>query len=291
MNSQRPRRSASRSTYTTRSGKTIKLNQTASDRRKASKEASARRKAAYLSTLPKEPWKRVLYRLNPKRFFKYLFSREGGIMALKVAGIAFVVGFLILVGVFAYFRKDLPKIRDISGSNLGGSVTYYDRTGKTILFQDYNERKRIPVDGKDISKYMKEATVAIEDKDFYKHGAFDTKGIVRAVVTDLKGGQRQGGSTITQQLVKINEGWTNDRTITRKVKELILAVELEREYEKSDILVGYLNMSTMGSRQLHKITSVLMQKIYHLPNQPCLRPFQRHPAPYRRLAAPNTTQV
>ena len=247
MNSQRPRRSASRSTYTTRSGKTIKLNQTASDRRKASKEASARRKAAYLSTLPKEPWKRVLYRLNPKRFFKYLFSREGGIMALKVAGIAFVVGFLILVGVFAYFRKDLPKIRDISGSNLGGSVTYYDRTGKTILFQDYNERKRIPVDGKDISKYMKEATVAIEDKDFYKHGAFDTKGIVRAVVTDLKGGQRQGGSTITQQLVKINEGWTNDRTITRKVKELILAVELEREYEKSDILVGYLNMAPYGN--------------------------------------------
>lgn len=247
MNSQRPRRSASRNTYTTRSGKTIKLNQSAADRRKAAKEASARRKAAYLSSLPKEPWKRVLYRLNPKRFFQYLFTREGAIMALKVAGIAFVVGFLILVGVFAYFRKDLPKIRDISGNNLGGSVTYYDRTGKTILFQDYSERKRIPVAGDEISKYMKQATIAIEDKDFYKHGAFDTKGIVRAVVTDLKGGQRQGGSTITQQLVKINEGWTNDRTITRKVKELILAVELEREYEKEDILFGYLNMAPYGN--------------------------------------------
>lgn len=247
MNSQRPRRSASRSTYTTRSGKTIKLNQSAADRRKAAKEASARRKAAYLSSLPKEPWKRFLYRINPMRFFRYVFSREGGIMTLKVAGIAFVVGFLVLVGVFAYFRKDLPKIRDISGSNLGGSVTYYDRTGKTILFQDYNERKRIPVAGNEISKYMKEATVAIEDKDFYKHGAFDTKGIVRAVVTDLRGGQRQGGSTITQQLVKINEGWTNDQTITRKVKELILAVELEREYEKDDILVGYLNMAPYGN--------------------------------------------
>ncbi len=247
MNAQRPRRSASRSTYTTRSGKTIKLNQTAADRRKATKEASARRKAEYLSSLPKEPWKRVLHRLNPKRFFKYVFSREGGIMALKVAGIGFVVGFLLLVGIFAYFRKDLPKIRDISGNNLGGSVTYYDRTGKTILFQDYNERKRIPVAGNEIAKTMKEATIAIEDKEFYNHGAFDTKGIIRAVVTDLKGGQRQGGSTITQQLVKINEGWTNDRTITRKVKELILAVELEREYEKDDILVGYLNMAPYGN--------------------------------------------
>lgn len=247
MNAQRPRRSASRSTYTTRSGNTIKLNQTATDRRKASKEATARRKAQFLSTLPKEPWKRVLHRMNPKRFLQYLFSREGGIMALKVAGIGFVVGFLLLVGIFAYFRKDLPKIRDISGNNLGGSVTYYDRTGQTILFQDYNERKRIPVSGDKIAKHMKEATIAIEDREFYNHGAFDTRGIMRAIVTDLKGGQRQGGSTITQQLVKINEGWTDDRTITRKVKELILAVELEREYEKDDILVGYLNMAPYGN--------------------------------------------
>lgn len=247
MNTERPRRSVSKNTYTTRSGKTIALNQSATQRRKAKKEAAAKRKAAYLSSLPKEPWKRVLYRLNPKRAAKYWFSREGGIMALKVLGISFVVGFVILVGVFAYFRKDLPQIKDISGNNFGGSVTYYDRTGKTVLFQDYDERKRIPVEGTEISKYMKQATIAIEDKNFYKHGAFDTKAIVRAVVADLTGGQRQGGSTITQQLVKINEGWTNDNTITRKVKELILAVELEREYKKDDILIGYLNMAPYGN--------------------------------------------
>lgn len=247
MNTERPRRSVSRNTYTTRSGKTIALNQSASQRRKAKKEASAKKKAAYLSSLPKEPWKRLLYRLNPKRAAKYWFSREGGIMALKVLGIAFVVGFVILVGVFAYFRKDLPKIKDISGNNFGGSVTYYDRTGKTVLFQDYDDRKRIPVEGDQISKYMKQATIAIEDKNFYNHGAFDTKAIVRAVVADVTGGQRQGGSTITQQLVKINEGWTNDSTITRKVKELILAVELEREYTKDDILIGYLNMAPYGN--------------------------------------------
>lgn len=247
MNTERPRRSVNKNTYTTRSGKTIALNQSAAQRRKAKKEASAKRKAAYLSSLPKEPWKRLLYRLSPRRAAKYWFSREGGIMALKILGISFVVGFVVLVGVFAYFRKDLPKIKDISGNNFGGSVTYYDRTGKTVLFQDYDDRKRIPVEGTEISKYMKAATIAIEDKNFYSHGAFDMKAIIRAVVADITGGQRQGGSTITQQLVKINEGWTNDSTITRKVKELILAVELEREYNKDDILIGYLNMAPYGN--------------------------------------------
>ena len=123
MNTERPRRSVNKNSYTTRSGKTIALNQSATQRRKAKKEAAAKRKAAYLSALPKEPWKRILYRLNPKRAAKYWFSREGGIMALKVLGIAFVVGFVVLVGVFAYFRKDLPQIKDISGNNFGGSVT------------------------------------------------------------------------------------------------------------------------------------------------------------------------
>jgi membrane peptidoglycan carboxypeptidase len=244
----RPRRQPSKNTYTTRSGKTIKLNRSLGERMRATKEAKARRKAAYLSALPREPWKRVLYRMQPQRLYRYWFSREGGIMALKVAGIGFVVVFLMVVGLFAYFRKDLPKIKDITGSSFPGSITYYDRTGKVVLFQDYNAFKRIPVQGNEISKYMREATVATEDKDFYKHGAFDVKGILRAGVHDATGGGgTQGGSTITQQLVKLNEGWTNDRTVSRKAKELILAVELEREYSKDDILTGYLNIAPYGN--------------------------------------------
>lgn len=242
----RPRRS--KYTHVTRSGKSIKINQSLGDRRQASKAAKANRKAAYLSSLPAEPWKRVLYRLHPKRLYKYWFSREGGLMALKIAGICFVVGFLIVVGIFAYFRKDLPKIKDVSGNNFGGSVTYYDRTGQTVLFQDYNDKKRIPVTKENIADYMRQATLSIEDKNFYKHGAFDTKGITRAIIHDVSGkGGTQGGSTITQQLVKLNEGWTDERTVSRKVKELILAVELEREYSKDDILNGYLNMAPYGN--------------------------------------------
>lgn len=252
MNSRRGsgRSRRSRNTVTTKSGNTIKLNRSLSDRIKAKKAARAAEKATYLATLPKNKFKRLAYRMHPKRMADYWFSREGGIMALKIVGVAIIVGFFLTIGMFAYFRKDLPKIKDISGQRLGGSITYYDRTGQTVLWQDYDAVKRVPVSYDQISPYMKQATIAIEDKDFYKHGAFDTRGIMRAVITDVTGdGPVQGGSTITQQLVKLNEGWTDNRTITRKVKELILAVELEREYSKNDILTGYLNMAPYGGVQ------------------------------------------
>ncbi len=246
----RPRRSRAKSnTFVTRSGKSIKVNRSLSDRLKASKETKARRKAAYLSSLPAQPWKRFLYRISPKRIARYWFSREGALMALKITGVSFVVGFLVLVGVFAYFRKDLPKLNDVSGNSFGGSITYYDKTGQTLLYQDYKAKKRVPVKDEQIAEVMKQATLAIEDRNFFEHGAFDTKGIVRAAVNEVKGGSggRQGGSTITQQLVKLSEEWENERTVSRKVKELILAVELEREYSKKEILTGYLNMAPYGN--------------------------------------------
>jgi penicillin-binding protein 1A len=235
-------------TYTTKSGKTLKLNQSMSERRKADKFARATKKATYLSTLPKNKFLRLAHRMHPQRVAQYWFSREGAIMALKISGIGIVVCFFLVIGVFAYFRKDLPKIKNISGDKLGGSITYYDRTGQTVLWQDYDAGKRIPVTDENISPYIKNATIAVEDKDFYKHGAFDLRGITRAATHDVfgSGGSVQGGSTITQQLVKLNEQWTNNRTITRKVKELILAVELEREYSKKDILTGYLNIAPYG---------------------------------------------
>ncbi len=240
-------KSPARRSPTGRRGSNIKLNQNFSDRRKATKQERAMKRALYLSTLPKNRWKRLAYRMHPKRLAAYWFSREGAIMSLKITGIGIIVCFFLVIGVFAYFRKDLPKIKGVAGDNLGGSITYYDKTGKTVLWQDYDAVKRIPVDGDQISPYMKQATVAIEDKDFYKHGAFDVRGIVRAGLNDVLGkGPVQGGSTISQQLVKLNEQWTNNRTLTRKVKELILAVELEREYSKDDILTGYLNAAPYG---------------------------------------------
>ncbi len=243
-----PRRRPGKNTFTTKSGTPIKLNRSLAERIKAGRDARARRRAAYLATLPKNRFKRILYRLRPKELARYWFSRDGAVMALKIAGIGIIAGFVLIVGVFAYFRKDLPNITDLTGSTLGGSVTYYDRTGKTILWQDYKDIKRQPVAGDKISVNLRNATVAIEDKDFYKHGAFDVRGIVRAGVNNVlnRGGGIQGGSTISQQLVKLDQQWTAQRTIGNKIKEVILAVELEREYSKDEILTGYLNAAPYG---------------------------------------------
>ena len=243
----RPRKGSSVTT-----SKGVQLNRSLTDRRKASKQSRAAARAEYLSTLPKERIKRILYRLHPKRVAKFWFSREGGLMALKLIGIGIIVCFFLVIGLFAYFRKDLPKIRDISGDKVGGSISYYDRSGQTLLWQDYSAIKRTPVPGDQISPYLRAATVAIEDKDFYSEGAFNVRGIMRAAfnnITGAGGGNLQGGSTLTQQLVKLNNQWTADRTLTRKVKELILAVELEKEYSKSDILTGYLNITPYGGIQ------------------------------------------
>ena len=243
-----PRRRPTKGAFTTSGGSNIKLNRSLTDRIQARKDARARKRAAYLSTLPKNRWKRFFYHLHPKRVVKYWFSREGGIMALKLIGAAIVICFVLLVGLFAYFRKDLPSITNVSGNNLPGSISYYDSTGKTLLWQDYDAVKRTPVASNQISPYMKDATVAIEDKDFYHEGAFNVRGIARAAVHDLfsSGGGEQGASTITEQLVKLNEQWIGNRTVGTKIKEVILAVEMGREYSKDQILTGYLNVAPYG---------------------------------------------
>src|SRR5579862_5383908 len=191
-----------KSSITTRSGKTLKVNQSLGQKWSGIKADKARRRVERLQGLPKSRIRRLASHLNPTNIKEYWFSRDGGIMALKVTGIGILGLFLVMLLVFAYFRKDLPKIADISGDNLGGSISYYDRTGQTLLWQDYNAVKRVPVTSDNISPYLKEATVSVEDKDFYKHRGFDIKGIVRSAFVDaFHRGGTQGGSTITQQLV------------------------------------------------------------------------------------------
>lgn len=244
----RPRNRPQSNVHTTRSGKKVKLQHSLLQRYIAQRDARELRKAEMLRDMPKGRFKRILYRLQPRRMAKYWFSRDGAIMALKLTGIGFVMVFILLVGLFAYFRKDLPNLHDISGENIGGSIRYYDKTGKSLLWEDYDAVKRIPVEDTQISQFMKDATVAVEDRDFYKHGGFDMKGIIRAGVANVSGGgTSQGGSTITQQLVKLTQDWSKDRTYTRKIKELILSVELERSYSKTEILTGYLNAAPYGN--------------------------------------------
>ncbi len=240
----------SKNTFTTKSGQTIKINRSIGDRIRAYRASGSQKRAERLSGMPKGRVHRFFYRLHPKRMYKYWFSREGGIMALKVFGISALVGFILLVGLFAYFRKDLRAITDVSGNNIGGSIEYYDRTGKVLLWEDFDAVKRIPVAEDQISDNIKKATVAIEDKDFFKHGGFDVRGIARAGLSNVFGtsNTKQGGSTITQQLVRLTQPDVGkEQTYARKIKELILAVQLEREFNKNQILAYYLNTAPYGN--------------------------------------------
>src|SRR5690606_1606224 len=114
-----------------------------------------------------------------------------------------------------------------------------DRHGN-LLFSFYGDENRTVIPLNSVPTHMIQATIAIEDQDFYSHHGFSPRGIIRAVIANLEGRQVQGGSTITQQLVK-NRLLTPEKTLTRKVKEAILAVLVEATYSKEEILEMYLN--------------------------------------------------
>jgi penicillin-binding protein 1A len=226
-------------------------------KRKTRRDTEARRKAEYLASLPKHPVKRLLHRLHPKRLWSFWVSKNGGILALKIAGVAILLSVLLVGGLFAYYRKDLDQIRpgELAKRVQTTVTTYLDRNGKTLWEDKGQGDYTLVVDGKNINKYMKDATVAIEDKDFYKHGGISVTGLFRSSINNLKGGSTQGGSTLTQQLVKQvffppEEAQQRGLSgVPRKIKEMILAVEVERMYNKDQIIDLYLNESPYGGRR------------------------------------------
>ena len=237
-----------------KSKRNIKLYANYSAKRKAKKDAAARRRAEDLATLPKEPVKRFFARLHPKRVFKWWFSWRGQKTILKVIGIIALLMIIVIGGLFLYYKKDLDEIR-LDEMTISETVnTYLDRNG-TVLWKDTgNENYRLVVDGSEISPYMYQATVAIEDRNFYSHIGVDFGALIRAVFSTLGGHGVQGGSTLTQQLIKqvyfADEAASENRGgLTRKIKELILAIELERMYDKEQIITMYLNQSPYGGRR------------------------------------------
>lgn len=223
---------------------------------KSRKDRKIRAEAQYRVNVPKNPFKKFIYYLNPKNFWSFWFSRRGAIFGLKIFGVALVIMLLITGGLFAYFRKDLDAIRpgEIAKRVQTTVNTYYDRNGQ-LLWEDKGDGNyKLVVDSKDISQYLKDATVAIEDQNFYSHNGVSISGLARAVVNNATGGEIQGGSTLTQQLVKQvffadeaqNRGLSG---IPRKIKELILSIEVERMYNKDQILTLYLNESPYGGRR------------------------------------------
>lgn len=155
--------------------------------------------------------------------------------------------FLILAGITGslYLLKDLPSPRRLTHSdNYAVSTQIFDRNGE-LLYEIFAEENRIPIEIETLPPYVYQASIAIEDKNFYSHFGFDVIGITRAIYTNLSGGRLEGGSTITQQLVK-NGLLSNERTLKRKVKEGVLAIFTEALYSKEEILEMYLNYISYG---------------------------------------------
>jgi len=153
--------------------------------------------------------------------------------------------FLVLA-LFFYYTYDLPRPEKFSENPFIQSTKIYDRTGKVLLYDIYGEEKREIVPFDKISDNLKKSILASEDSRFYQHGGIDFKGIARAILVDLKLQKKsQGGSTITQQLIR-SVYLTNQQSISRKVREIVLSIELERRYSKDQIFDWYLNQIPFG---------------------------------------------
>ena len=162
----------------------------------------------------------------------------------------FILGFLIcilfvLTPISTYFfLNSLPSPKQLANRQIPQTTKIYDRNGK-LLYQIYANENRTLVPISSIPKSLINATIAIEDKDFYTNPGFDIQGITRAAIADLSGKPIQGGSTITQQLIK-STLLTPERTIERKFKEIVLAFWAEKIYSKDEILEMYFNQVAYG---------------------------------------------
>ncbi len=185
----------------------------------------------------------TFYMKPPKNLQKKLKKVKIWKFGLKSIGI-FIVLVIITVAAYFFVLKDIPSTATIGTSNYPQSTNIYDRNGK-LLYSLFTSRNQTFVPFNQIPTNLKNATVAIEDRDFFKHGAIDVRGMLRAAVSIVFKKQVQGGSTITQQLVKATL-LTPEQTITRKIKEIILSFLVESIYSKDKILEMYLNQVSYG---------------------------------------------
>jgi len=185
-------------------------------------------------------WKQRKYgRRGRVRWDKQTILKYLGLTAL----FGTLLGIFVMFVMFAWFARSLPDPNKIVRRE-GFSTKILDRDGGTLyeLYQDYN---RIPIKLAEVPKQLQQATIAIEDKEFYTHQGFSTWGMIRGLLRGITRGRAQGGSTLTQQLVK-NVLLTSERSLPRKFKELVLSLQIERKFSKDEILQMYLNEAPYG---------------------------------------------
>ncbi len=184
--------------------------------------------------------------------FTYTSSFNRRRFWIKFFGLITTLVFFSLIGLivftlfsFVVFAKDLPSPTKLTARDASLSTKIYDRNGK-LLYDIFGDKNRALVKWNELPPYVKQATLSIEDKDFYKHQGFSIAGIVRSFFKLLLFREIQGGgSTITQQVVK-NTLLSPEQTFTRKLKEFFLAIQVERKYSKDEILQIYLNEVPYG---------------------------------------------
>ncbi len=160
--------------------------------------------------------------------------------------VSFVLGITTVVVTYLVVSKDLPDVETLRDIQLQVPLRVYTRDGKLISV--FGEKRRIPVSINDIPVDLRNAFIAGEDQRFYEHIGIDYEGITRAVWTLATTGEKSiGGSTITQLLAR-NYFLTNEKTFTRKIKEIFLALKIERELSKDEILEMFLNKILLGHR-------------------------------------------
>src|SRR5690348_17259414 len=158
-----------------------------------------------------------------------------------------VIGTIGLFSLVIYLDRTLPAPQTIATRKVDESTKIYDRTGTVLLYDIHGPEKRTIIPWEQIPDTVKQATLAAEDDSFYTHGGFDIKSILRSFWVDIKTMSfSEGGSTITQQLVG-NALTGRQKTLLRKVEELVLSVEVERQFSKDQILWMYLNQIPYGS--------------------------------------------
>lgn len=168
-------------------------------------------------------------------------------MALVIVLVVLGAGGIAAAAAAAVWLQDLPDYKDSSAFNYAEKTRVYANDGTTLLAEFYIEN-RDPVELSEISKYVLEGTVATEDERFYEHDGVDMMGIARAIVVNLTGTGKEGASTITQQFVRntVLADEATESTIKRKVREAYISLELEKMFEKDEILQMYLNTINYG---------------------------------------------
>jgi 1A family penicillin-binding protein len=184
--------------------------------------------------------KKIVHRKHSRKSLTSKLLKES---VFAMLGLSVILAAIFLIWIATI---KLPDFNDFESRKIANSTKIFDKTGKVLLYNVHDNIKRTQVKKEEISENIRKATIAIEDTNFYNHFGISPRGILRSVWVALSSGSAsQGGSTITQQVIK-NALLTREKTISRKLKEWVLAIKLDAQVSKDDILTIYLNESPYG---------------------------------------------